>query len=143
MEIFMKSIFHTSLLLVLLALFTSTSAVARGHGGGHWGGGGGHHHGFGGFYGPSIGFYSGPGFGYGYVFGQPYYAPYYSYPPVVTIQPPGPPPVYIERQDQPVTNPQPQAAAYWYYCRNPEGYYPYVKQCLGTWQQVSPQPSVR
>ena len=28
----------------------------------------------------------------------------------------------------------------WYYCRNPEGYYPYVKHCNGEWQQVPAQP---
>lgn len=28
----------------------------------------------------------------------------------------------------------------WYYCRNPEGYYPYVKHCNGEWQQVPARP---
>lgn len=28
----------------------------------------------------------------------------------------------------------------WYYCRNPEGYYPYVKHCNGEWQQVPATP---
>lgn len=136
----MKSNFRFSLLVITIGLITSTVALARGHGGGH------HHGGFyGGFYGPSIGFYSGPsfGYGYGYGFGQPYYPPYYAYPPAVTVQPPSPPPVYIERNDQPVTSPPQTATNYWYYCRNPEGYYPYIKECLGSWQQVAPQPSVR
>jgi hypothetical protein len=30
---------------------------------------------------------------------------------------------------------------YWYYCRDPEGYYPYVRQCNGAWEPVAPQPS--
>jgi hypothetical protein len=29
---------------------------------------------------------------------------------------------------------------YWYYCRDPEGYYPYVRQCNGQWQPVPAQP---
>jgi hypothetical protein len=27
---------------------------------------------------------------------------------------------------------------YWYYCRNPPGYYPYVPQCGGPWEAVPP-----
>ena len=29
--------------------------------------------------------------------------------------------------------------AYWYYCGNPAGYYPYVQQCSVQWQPVMPQ----
>lgn len=63
-----------------------------------------------------------------------YYPPAYYYPPVIAVPAP-PPPVYIEQ-------PRPPAAIqnYWYYCSNPEGYYPYVKECPGGWQQVAPQP---
>lgn len=28
------------------------------------------------------------------------------------------------------------AGAYWYYCNNPPGYYPYVPQCAEPWQPV-------
>jgi hypothetical protein len=28
---------------------------------------------------------------------------------------------------------------YWFYCGNPQGYYPYVPQCSVPWQQVPPQ----
>jgi len=31
---------------------------------------------------------------------------------------------------------QPYASQYWYYCRNPAGYYPYVTQCSVAWQPV-------
>jgi len=31
------------------------------------------------------------------------------------------------------------APAYWFYCSNPPGYYPYVPQCAVPWQQVPPQ----
>jgi hypothetical protein len=59
--------------------------------------------------------------------------PYYSYPaPPTLIQPP---PVY----EPPA--PPPQAPAYWYYCPNPQGYYPYVPQCPPGWMQVVPPTS--
>jgi hypothetical protein len=28
----------------------------------------------------------------------------------------------------------------WYYCHQPEGYYPYVRSCHGDWQRVPAQP---
>jgi len=58
----------------------------------------------------------------------PWY-PYYAAPPVM-IQPP--PPVYV----QPAPQPQPSD---WYYCQDPQGYYPYVKECPTGWTQVVPQ----
>jgi hypothetical protein len=88
-------------------------------------------------------YHGGPRVGVGVVIGGPgywrypdpyYYPPYaYPYPPVVVT--PAQPPVYIEQQQA-----QPQAPSDWFYCRNPEGYYPYVKQCPGGWQRVAPQP---
>lgn len=50
----------------------------------------------------------------------PYPDPYL--PPVVVVPQPGP---------TPLAPPQ-----YWYYCQNPEGYYPYVTQCPTGWQKV-------
>lgn len=45
--------------------------------------------------------------------------------------PPAPPaPVYVT----PSTN------SWWYYCNQPAGYYPYVKQCPSGWARVSPTP---
>ena len=67
---------------------------------------------------------------------RPYYYPPYYYPPAVMTVPSAPP-VYIEREE--VSPPAP-ASAYWYYCADPQGYYPYVKQCPGGWQAVAPQP---
>lgn len=62
--------------------------------------------------------------------------PYYVYPPaVVTV--PVTPPVYIQ-QAPPVIQQYPPG--YWYYCNNPEGYYPYIQQCPNGWQQVEPTP---
>lgn len=112
--------------------------------GGHGGFSGGHRHSFigghrhnhfifglglGGFYNP--GYY---GYGYGY---RPYYrSSYYRYPSyyrssLVTSAPI----IYVQREEiaQPEIN-------YWHYCRNPEGYYPYVKKCEEGWLRVAPQP---
>lgn len=93
-------------------------------------------------HGPRVGFgvYIGPGWYYPY----PHYAyppVYYAYPPVVVT--PSGPPVYIEQsQSAPESVPAPAqpSANYWYYCSKPEGYYPYIKQCPGGWQQVEPRP---
>lgn len=34
----------------------------------------------------------------------------------------------------------PPARAYWYYCRNPSGYYPYVPRCTTRWIPVPATP---
>ncbi len=69
----------------------------------------------------------------------PYYYPPYAYPPaVVTV--PTTPPVYIEREDDGAALP-PETSAYWYYCADPPGYYPGVKECAGGWRAVSPLPA--
>ncbi len=59
-------------------------------------------------------------------YGYPYY---YPAPPVVVQQAP---PVYVQQQ------PAPQQPSYWYYCPNPQGYYPYVKDCSAGWMTVVP-----
>ena len=84
----------------------------------------------------------------GFNFGFPVYgyAPYYYPPPVyypaapVVVQ--SAPPVYVERNDMPpqAAAPQAQAQSFWYYCAGAKGYYPYVKDCPGGWQRVSPTP---
>ncbi|SFE78442.1 hypothetical protein [Nitrosomonas sp. Nm166] len=49
---------------------------------------------------------------------------------------------YIQQNRVPPARPATaQKNNYWHYCRNPEGYYPYVKQCSGEWIKVPPQPS--
>jgi hypothetical protein len=71
-------------------------------------------------------------------YGPAYYPPYY-YPPYYAAPMPAAPPVYIEQgaaQPAPAQSPQ----AYWYYCAEAKGYYPYVKECPGGWQRVLPQP---
>lgn len=163
----MKQISTTACMVIaLIGAVTSNPVWARGGGGGHFGGGGGFHGGgfrggghfggghFGGggfrgggfgygrgIYGLGIGLGLGYGIGYyGGYGGYPYYGGYggggYGYPPnVVTV--PTSPPVYIQ-QSPPVV--QQYQSGYWYYCSNPEGYYPYVKECPNGWQQVPPTP---
>lgn len=92
----------------------------------------GHHH-FGFYYGGP--FYGGSFYG-AYGFGYPY--PYYP-PAVVTVPVPVTPPTYIQ-QAAPSPSVQQNQTAYWYYCHEPEGYYPYVKQCSGEWKLVEPRP---
>jgi hypothetical protein len=65
-----------------------------------------------------------------------YYPPYYYYPPVVTV--PVAPPTYVEQGSAHAAPPQ---SAYWYYCAESKTYYPYVKECPGGWQRVTPQPT--
>jgi hypothetical protein len=133
----MKQRTAVCLVIVTIGIITSNSVWA--HGGGH-GGGGGHYgggwgYGRGGYYGGiGLGLYGmGLGYGLGY-----YGSPYYAYPPIVNTVPVAPP-VYIQQAAPQPLPPQPQAN-YWHYCRSPEGYYPYVKECPGGWQQVSPTP---
>jgi len=75
----------------------------------------------------------------------PYYYPpyYYPNPPLVAVptypyavQPA--PQVYIEKGGE-VADAPAQATNYWYYCPNPQGYYPYVKECPSGWMTVLPQ----
>lgn len=75
-----------------------------------------HHHGWGPRY-----YWNGP-----VVVGPwPPYA-YYEPPPVIVQRPP----VYVEPEAAPED--------YWYYCQNPQGYYPYIKTCPGGWLKVVP-----
>lgn len=140
--------------IMLICIITSNNVWAHGggghgggghfggggqFGGGHFGGGhfGGHHGGWGfsrGFYGLGFGF--GPGYYGGYYPFYGGYGGYYGYPPVVTV--PAIPPVYIQQSPSVA---QQYQSGYWYYCSNPEGYYPYIKECLTSWQQVEPRPS--
>lgn len=127
--------------LVALMLLSSQMAQAHppGRGGWHRGGAG-------------VGVYFGtpyPFFPYPY---SPYAYPYpyvVSPPPVIVTQPQ--PQVYIEQGSDSSTPPaqvSPPAAsagnnngqAYWYFCEQANGYYPYIKDCPAGWKQVSPTP---
>ncbi len=73
----------------------------------------------------------------------PWYPPYYPYyyPPAPVVV--SPPPVYIDNGSAaavPAAPPQ-SGGNYWYYCRDAQGYYPYVKECPGgSWERVPAQP---
>jgi hypothetical protein len=73
----------------------------------------------------------------------PYYAPPYYYPPYYPpAAMPASPPVYVEQgSTQPAPAPGPSSDGWWYYCAESKTYYPYVKECPGGWQRVSPQAS--
>ena len=135
-------------LALLLGIPPTSSAGGRHHGyfGGKHGGGyhgyrGGHgRRGFHGYrhvhggwgyhrrhWGPRWGFHfgwRGPGWWGAWAVPFGYYAP----PPVIVQQQP---PVYVQ--------PEPQKFEYWYYCQNPQGYYPYIKSCPGGWMRVVPE----
>jgi hypothetical protein len=87
--------------------------------------------------GPVLAHQFGPRTHFGFVFGGPVYypAPYY-YPPAYYHAPavvvPRVPQTYIEKGDATPND-------YWYYCAEAKAYYPYVKQCPGGWQRVTPR----
>jgi len=86
------------------------------------------------------GVWIGPGLGWGlgwWGWGYPYYYNpyYYGYNPYYAA-----PPVGGQQQPQQYIEPAPQAEeqSYWYFCGNPQGYYPYVKKCPSGWMKVVP-----
>jgi hypothetical protein len=79
---------------------------------------------------PGPGWYGPPA----YVYGPP--AVVYAPPPAVYVAPP----VVVA----PAAVPGPAPAAVWYYCDNPQGYYPYVQTCGSAWRAVQPtQPPAK
>jgi len=50
---------------------------------------------------------------------------------------------YVEMAPPSMPDAQPAAANSWYYCRSPDGYYPYVKTCNGNWEVVPAQPPAK
>ena len=84
-------------------------------------------------HGPRVGvsLWLGPGW-----WGPYYYPSYYPYYPTE-------PPIVIQQQPDVYVQPAPQAEeqqSYWYYCKEPQGYYPYVRQCPNGWMKVVPSP---
>lgn len=144
----MKRVSLSCLVILLISACLNTPAQARGdgHGGGYGGYGGGNHFNGGGHYGAGYhgggsggnGFgYYGPSYGYGQGYYGGYYPPYYGggYPSTI-VPMPSTPPLYIQENQQPAA--QNFESGYWYYCDNPAGYYPKVRQCNNDWQQVAP-----
>jgi hypothetical protein len=76
-------------------------------------------------------------------FPYPYYYPRVISPVIVQT----PQQIYVEQQgNSAVVAPpvaaeaSPPAPAFWYFCQESQAYYPYVKECAGTWQKVPAQP---
>ncbi len=96
----------------------------------HDGYGAGRYHGYyGRYHGYYGGWWWGPAFVGGAVLGTALAYPYYYYPYPYTYAQPLQPQVYAEPQQE-----------YWYYCKDPQGYYPYVTSCPGGWLRVVPTP---
>lgn len=74
-----------------------------------------------------------------YYYPGPYWYPAPVYAPPVVVVPPEPT-VYVE-QGSAAASPAEPVAGYWYFCREANNYYTYVKECPGGWQQVAPQPA--
>jgi hypothetical protein len=115
-----------SVILLLFLLGPATASVAHAQ------------HGF--YHGPRVGVFVDP-----WPFFYPYY-PYAYYPgyyPQQVVVAQAAPTTYVEQG-----TPVPAAAAQprnvpsndWYYCRKPEGYYPYVRTCTDGWERVPAQP---
>jgi hypothetical protein len=112
----MRKVLRIVLVLTVALMVNALPADAHGghfrHGGGHVG----------------VGVFVGPGFwGPGWWGPYPYY-PYY--PPQVIVR--EPPEIYVEPA------PQAEEPRYWYYCQEPQGYYPNVKKCPKGWMKVVP-----
>lgn len=74
-----------------------------------------------------------------YSYYPPYYYPPYYYQPAPLYYPP--PVVYAQPPYAEGRAPAPaEQSHYWYYCAESRGYYPYVRECPGGWQRVSPVP---
>lgn len=63
-----------------------------------------------------------------YFYPEPIY-PYPTYvPPAIVVQQPPPMPTGLPPMQ------------FWYYCDNPQGYYPYVASCGGAWREIPANP---
>lgn len=71
---------------------------------------------------------------FGLFVGAPLFLSPWSYPPsyyAPRVTAPAPPLTYIEKGS---------SDAHWYYCQDPPGYYPRVRDCAGLWQAVPVRP---
>ena len=110
-------IIFAAMVLLLLGSIPESGADGRHYGHGQRGG--------------EVGIWIGPGWWIPSYY--PFYYPYY--PPEQRI--------VIEQQPEMYVEPVPQEEEqqhYWYYCTEPKGYYPYVKQCPSGWMKVVPSP---
>lgn len=102
----------------------------------------------GGYWGPRVGvYYGGPGYWGGWpgawgawpgVWAASYAYPYNVAPMVINSAPQ----TQLFMQQEPAAIVSPQVTpelSYWYYCTQPAGYFPYVKDCSEPWLKVVPQ----
>jgi hypothetical protein len=106
--------------------------------GGYWGPRVGFSYGYPGYWGGWPGYWGswpwgwGASYGYGYGYG-------YGTTPVYLYDTPQ---TQVYTQQDAAASAAPQAAteiSYWYYCTEPSGYFPYVKNCSQAWLKVVPQ----
>jgi hypothetical protein len=78
--------------------------------------------------------------------GVPFVWPYWHYPPPYYYSPrvvvPAETVIYVEKGDAEAA-PGEDPSQYWYFCRDSNTYFPYVKECPTPWQRVVPQPPPR
>jgi hypothetical protein len=115
----MRKVMRIVLALIVVIMAVSQPAYAdRGrHGGWH-----GH---------ARVGVFVGPGW-WGPGWSPGWWGPYPYYPPRS--------PVIVEQPAEIYVQPAPAAEAprYWYFCKDPQGYYPAVKRCPDGWMKVVP-----
>ncbi len=68
------------------------------------------------------------------------YGPVYAPPPVYVVPHAYPPAYYVPAPAPPMSAPIPPPPQSWYFCENPQGYYPYVDQCATAWRRVPAAP---
>lgn len=139
--------FALGTLLIISSQLALAHPPGRGGGGWHGGGGGGWHGGGGGFFfGGSFPLFPPPYPVYSYPYSYSY--PYVYNPPTVVITQPQPQ-VYIEQGSSNTSSSNTgnttsanasNNSGYWYYCEASDSYYPYVKECMAGWKQVTPTP---
>jgi hypothetical protein len=127
-----KVLFLVVVAMALIFAATVPSQAEWGHRGWHHGG---WHHGgwhYRGWVGPRV--YWGDPWAF-----WPWYPWYPSYP-YYPYSSPYPPPT-AEEQAPAYAAPEQEGSDYWYYCKQPAGYYPYVRRCPGGWMKVVPDLS--
>ena len=115
-------------MVVVLSLGWAGPSEAGGRG--HRGHGGGHHRGY------SGGHHYQPHYGHGHH--DYYWAPLALFGAPLLFSLLAPYPARVPVAAPAVTIGSVEQTGYWYYCTEPEGYHPYVRDCPGGWMQVVP-----
>jgi len=78
--------------------------------------------------------------GAGFIGGGPFWYPLDYESPYAIPFPNGYPPSPSEESSPSPNMQRDLPLEFWYYCRSPQGYYPFVGECPDGWIQVLPQP---